>query len=236
MLEVTDLKAYYGAIMALKGVSFKVEAGALTAVIGANGAGKSTLLKSVSGLIRSKTGRIVFEGRDITRVQPGRIVALGISQVPEGRRIFAPLTVEDNLNLGAYLNFRRQRATVESRKQDVFEIFPILRERLGQVAGTLSGGEQQMLAIARAIMARPRLLLLDEPSTGLAPLVVREIFQVIRRLNREGVTIVLVEQNARAALRLAQHGYVLETGRLTLEGPTERLSADENVKRAYLGA
>jgi len=236
MLEVTDLKAYYGAIMALKGVSFKVEAGALAAVIGANGAGKSTLLKSVSGLVRSKTGRIVFEGREITRVQPGRIVALGISQVPEGRRIFAPLTVEDNLNLGAYLNFRRHRATVEARKKDVFEIFPILRERLGQIAGTLSGGEQQMLAIARAIMARPRLLLLDEPSTGLAPLVVREIFQVIRRLNREGVTIVLVEQNARAALRLAQHGYVLETGRLTLEGPTDRLSADENVKRAYLGA
>ncbi|MFH1091004.1 MAG: ABC transporter ATP-binding protein [Pseudomonadota bacterium] len=237
MLEITDLRAFYGAIMAVKGVSLRIEPGSISTLIGANGAGKTTLLKSVSGLIRSKEGRIAFQGRDISRYKPGRIVALGISQVPEGRQIFSHLTVEDNLNLGAYLYYgRRNRDRIIAKKEEIYSIFPILQQRHSQISGTLSGGEQQMLAIARAIMSRPKLLLLDEPSMGLAPLVVLEIFRVIRRLNQEGTTILLVEQNARAALKIAQYGYVIETGMIFLEGDTSGLLANEAVKKAYLGA
>jgi len=236
MLEVNDLKAYYGGIQALKGVNLKVEEGGIVTIIGANGAGKTTLLKSISGLIRSKDGRIVFEGREITRALPRQIVSLGIALAPEGRQIFASLSVEDNLHLGAYLYYRRKnRATIKRLKEETFELFPVLKERLSQLAGTLSGGEQQMLAIARAMMVRPKLLILDEPSMGLAPLFVVEIFKVLERLNKQGTTILLVEQNARAALRVAQYAYVLETGIVTLEGQASNLLANEKIKKAYLG-
>ncbi|MBW2090713.1 MAG: ABC transporter ATP-binding protein [Deltaproteobacteria bacterium] len=236
MLEVNDLKAYYGGIQALKGVNLKVEEGGIVTIIGANGAGKTTLLKSISGLIRSKDGRIVFEGREITRALPRQIVSLGIALAPEGRQIFASLSVEDNLHLGAYLYYRRKnRATIKRLKEETFELFPVLKERLSQLAGTLSGGEQQMLAIARAMMVRPKLLILDEPSMGLAPLFVVEIFKVLERLNKQGTTILLVEQNARAALQVAQYAYVLETGIVTLEGQASNLLANEKIKKAYLG-
>lgn len=236
MLEVTDLKASYGGIQALKGVNLKVEEGGLVTIIGANGAGKTTLLKSISGLIRSKEGRIVFQGREITRSLPRQIVSLGIALAPEGRQIFASLSVEDNLNLGAFLYYRRKnRATIKALKKEIYELFPVLEERHSQLAGTLSGGEQQMLAIARAMMVRPKLLILDEPSMGLAPLFVQEIFKVLERLNQQGATILLVEQNARAALKVARYAYVLETGVVSLEGQTDNLLANEKIKKAYLG-
>ena len=237
MLEIIKLRAYYDGITALKGVGLKIGEGTITSIIGANGAGKSTLLKSISGLIKTKEGRIMFQGQDITQTQPGKIVGLGISQVPEGRQIFGHLTVEDNLNLGAYVYYRsRNMKQVKAKKEEVFSAFSVLQQRLAQLAGTLSGGEQQMLAIARAMMARPKLLLLDEPSLGLAPLIVQEIFRVIKRLNNQGTTILLVEQNARAALRIAGYGYVLETGEVSLEGPTTDLLSNQDVKKAYLGA
>lgn len=237
MLEIIKLRAYYDRIAALKGVGLKIEEGTITSIIGANGAGKSTLLKSISGLIKTKEGRIMFQGRDISQAQPGRIVGLGISQVPEGRQIFGHLTVEDNLNLGAYVYYRsRNMKQVKAKKEEVFSAFSVLQQRLSQLAGTLSGGEQQMLAIARAMMAKPKLLILDEPSLGLAPLIVQEIFRVIKRLNNQGTTILLVEQNARAALRIASYGYVLETGEVSLEGPTTDLLSNQDVNRAYLGA
>lgn len=237
MLEISKLRAYYDGIAALKGVGLKIEEGTILSIIGANGAGKSTLLKSISGLIRTKEGRIMFQDQDITQAQPGKIVGLGISQVPEGRQIFGHLTVEDNLNLGAYVYYRRRNIKqVKAKKEEVFSAFSVLQQRLSQLAGTLSGGEQQMLAIARAMMAKPKLLLLDEPSLGLAPLIVQEIFRVIKRLNNQGATILLVEQNARAALRIAGYGYVLETGEVFLEGPTTDLLSNEAVKKAYLGA
>jgi len=236
MLEVTGLRAFYDGIEALKGVSLTVPRGGIITIIGANGAGKSTLLKAVSGLIRDKQGRIVFEGRDITRLPPGRIVRMGISLVPEGRQIFSHLSVKDNLDLGAYHYHRStNKALIHVMKEQVFERFPILKERLSQISGTLSGGEQQMLAIARAMMARPRLLILDEPSMGLAPLFVQEIFNVLKQLNQEGTTILLVEQNARAALKLGNYAYVLETGAVALEGESARLMADEEIQKAYLG-
>ncbi len=233
LLEVEGLDVYYGAVHALKGVSIRAEAGEIVTLIGANGAGKTTLLRTLSGLIPSRAGRLRFDGREITRMPPHEIVALGVSQAPEGRLVFANLTVDDNLELGAYR--RRDRAAIAQDREEAFRLFPRLGERRRQSAGTLSGGEQQMLAIARALMSRPRLLLLDEPSLGLAPLLVREIFKRIREINQRGVTVLLVEQNAHMALSIARRGYVLETGRVRLEDDAARLLQNEEVKRAYLG-
>ncbi|MBW2621417.1 MAG: ABC transporter ATP-binding protein [Deltaproteobacteria bacterium] len=236
MLEVNNLKAFYGGIVALKGVKLTVEEGAIVTIIGANGAGKTTLLKSITGLIRSKEGQVIFQGRDITRFFPRQVVSLGISLAPEGRQIFSPLSVEDNLNLGAYLYFRRRNQDrINALKEEIFELFPVLEQRLSQIAGTLSGGEQQMLSIARAMMARPKLLILDEPSMGLAPLFVQEIFRVLQELNQKGTTILLVEQNARAALKIADYSYVFETGSVFMEGNSSDLLENEKVKKAYLG-
>jgi branched-chain amino acid transport system ATP-binding protein len=236
MLRIENLSAYYDTIAALKGVSIEVPKGEIVSIIGANGAGKSTLLKAISGLIKSQQGRIVYNEQDIARHSANKIVALGISQVPEGRQIFAHLTVQDNINLGAYLYFKhRNRAEIKERMNEMYQLFPILKNRVKQVAGTLSGGEQQMLAIARALMGRPELLLLDEPSMGLAPLIVREIFAVVKKLNEAGTTILLVEQNAKAALNVAKHAFVLETGEIVLEGLATDLLGDPKVKEAYLG-
>jgi branched-chain amino acid transport system ATP-binding protein len=231
VLRVESLSVAYGAILALRGVDFEVQAGEIATLIGSNGAGKSTLLRAVSGLLRPRSGRIWFEGVDITAERADRRVARGISQVPEGRRIFANLTVRENLQMGAYLRDARDSSAYER----ALALFPRLRERLGQSAGTLSGGEQQMLAIGRALMAQPRLLLLDEPSLGLAPLLVQQIFAIIQEINAQGTTVVLVEQNARQALRVAQRAYVLETGVVTLSGSAPDLARDERVRRAYLG-
>jgi branched-chain amino acid transport system ATP-binding protein len=231
VLRVEGLSVAYGAILALRGVDFEVQSGEIATLIGSNGAGKSTLLRAVSGLLRPRSGRIWFEGVDITAERADRRVARGISQVPEGRRIFANLTVRENLQMGAYLRDPRDSSAYER----ALALFPRLRERLGQSAGTLSGGEQQMLAIGRALMAQPRLLLLDEPSLGLAPLLVQQIFAIIQEINAQGTTVVLVEQNARQALRVAQRAYVLETGAVTLSGSAPELARDERVRRAYLG-
>ncbi len=236
MLRVRNVRGYYGRIQALHGVSLSAKEGEIVALIGANGAGKSTLLKAVSGLLSRWDGEITFRGRPLHGLKPPGIVAAGISLVPEGRWIFPPLTVLDNLKLGAYLRYRRkERETVERDLEGVWELFPVLRERSRQAAGTLSGGEQQMLAIARALMARPALLLLDEPSTGLAPLLVEKIFETLQILREQGLTLLLVEQNAQAALRIADRGYVLETGRMVLQGAAADLLSDQEVKRAYLG-
>lgn len=236
MLEIRNLRAAYGKISALDDVSLSVRQGQLVSIIGANGAGKSTLLKAISGLLNDRDGRIIFMGRNIIQLPANRIVGLGLSQVAEGRQIFAHMSVQDNIHLGAYLYYRRRnRAEINQRIEQVFEMFPVLRRRARQISGTLSGGEQQMLAIARALMTRPRLLLLDEPSMGLAPLIVRDIFKTLKDLNDNGTTILLVEQNARAALQIADYGYVLETGRIVLEGQAERLLGDPQVKAAYLG-
>jgi branched-chain amino acid transport system ATP-binding protein len=233
MIEIKDLDVHYGAVHAIKGVSLHAERGEIVTLIGANGAGKSTLLRAISGLVIPGAGSIRFEGKEITRVPPHAIVGLGISHAPEGRLVFANLTVEDNLELGAYR--RRDRGEIESDRKKVFELFPRLLERRRQNAGTLSGGEQQMLAIGRALMSRPRLLLLDEPSLGLAPLLVREIFRTIEAINRQGVTILLVEQNAHMALGIARRGYVLETGCVRIEDEAKALLVNEEVRRAYLG-
>ena len=233
MLSVESLDVYYGAVHALQGVTLHAEAGEVVTLIGANGAGKTTLLRSISGLIPSRAGKVRFEGRDITRMPAHAIVGLGISQSPEGRMVFANLSVEDNLELGAYL--RRDRAAIREDYDAVYRLFPRLLERRRQTAGTLSGGEQQMLAIGRALMSRPRLLLLDEPSLGLAPLLVREIFRTILEINRRGVTVLLVEQNAHMALSIAGRGYVLETGRVQLEDQAASLLQNADVKKAYLG-
>lgn len=236
LLDLRGVNAYYGSIQALKNVFLKIADGNIVTIIGANGAGKSTLLKAISGIIQSKDGAIWYQGTDITHFSPVKIVSLGISQVPEGRQLFAHLSVLDNLRLGAYLYQNRKFKTEIEEKLDwIYQVFPILRKRSKQLSGTLSGGEQQMVAIARALMARPKLLLLDEPSMGLAPLIVQEIFRVIRQLNDQGTTILLVEQNARAALHIANYGYVLETGSVALEGPAQDLLADEKVRHAYLG-
>jgi branched-chain amino acid transport system ATP-binding protein len=233
LLEVEGLNTYYGAVHALKGVSLHAEAGEIVTLIGANGAGKSTLLRAISGLIPARSGHIRYEGRDLGRVPAHEIVGKGISHAPEGRLVFANLSVEDNLDLGAYR--RRDRPGIARDLEGVFRLFPRLRERRRQSAGTLSGGEQQMLAIGRALMSGPRLLLLDEPSLGLAPLLVREIFRTIREINARGVTVLLVEQNAHMALSIAARGYVLETGRVVLEDRADRLLQNEQVKQAYLG-
>jgi branched-chain amino acid transport system ATP-binding protein len=231
LLRIESLQVAYGAIVALRGVDFEVRAGEIATLIGSNGAGKSTLLRAVSGLLRPRSGSIWFDGVDITAERADRRVARGISQVPEGRRIFANLTVRENLQMGAYLRDPNDSSAYERS----LALFPRLRERLGQSAGTLSGGEQQMLAIGRALMAQPRLLLLDEPSLGLAPLLVQQIFSIIQEINAQGTTVVLVEQNARQALRVAQRAYVLETGAVTLSGEASELARDERVRRAYLG-
>lgn len=233
MLEISDLSVNYGGIKALQQVSLRVETGEIVTLIGANGAGKTTTLKTISRLLTAKTGRIIYQGQDITHLPPHEIVKRGIAHSPEGRRILARQTVLTNLQLGAYT--RSDRLGVKSDIEEQWQLFPRLSERREQLAGTLSGGEQQMLAIARALMSRPKLLLLDEPSLGLAPQIVREIFSIIRQLNESGVTILLVEQNANLALETANRGYVLEAGRLTIAGEAGDLLRDERVKQAYLG-
>jgi branched-chain amino acid transport system ATP-binding protein len=233
MLEVKDLDVYYGAVHALKGVSVRAETGEIVTLIGANGAGKTTLLRTISGLIRPRTGTITFEGRDLTKVPAHEIVGLGISHAPEGRMVFGNLSVEDNLEMGAYR--RKDRSKLKEDYDGMYALFPRLLERRRQTAGTLSGGEQQMLAIARSLMSRPRLLLLDEPSLGIAPLLVREIMKTIREINQRGMTVLLVEQNAHLALSIAGRGYVLETGHVRLEDQAARLLQNDEVKKAYLG-
>ena len=238
MLRIKNINAYYGKVHALKNVSLHLNRGEIVTLIGANGAGKTTLLNTLSALIPAASGEIVLEGREVAGFPADRIVSLGLSQVPEGRQVFNPLTVEENLELGAYLRYRAggQKGEITDDLERMFQMFPRLKERRRQAAGTLSGGEQQMLAIGRALMARPKLLLLDEPSMGLAPLVVQDIFRVIERLrSEEGTTILLVEQNARAALKVADRGYVLETGKVILEGVASELLENKDVQRAYLG-
>ena len=233
MLKVEDINVYYGAIHAIKGISLEVNEGEIVTLIGANGAGKSTILRTISGLLKPKTGKIDFEGQNIAGIAAQHIVKSGISQVPEGRRIFANMTVMENLDLGAYV--RSDKAGIQEDLKMVFSRFPRLEERKTQEAGTLSGGEQQMLAMGRALMSRPRLLLLDEPSMGLAPLLIKEIFSIIQDINKTGTTVLLVEQNANMALSIANRAYVLETGRITLAGPAKDLAASEAVRKAYLG-
>jgi branched-chain amino acid transport system ATP-binding protein len=235
ILEIENLHTYYGRIRALNGISLAIEPREIVALIGANGAGKSTALKTISGLVRPQRGSIRLEGVEITRADAHAIVQQGILQVPEGRRIFRTLTVDENLDLGAFV--RRDRNGVAASKKIVFDHFPILLERRGQLAGTLSGGEQQMLAIGRALMARPKILMLDEPSLGLAPMLVKQIFRIIRQINQEyGVSILLVEQNARIALALAHRTHVIERGEIKLSGTSKELSTDPEVQQAYLGA
>jgi branched-chain amino acid transport system ATP-binding protein len=233
LLEIDNLVVRYGAVQALKGVSLRAAEGEIVTLIGANGAGKSTLMRTLSGLIAAHSGQIRYDGKSLIGVPPHEIVALGIAQAPEGRMVFANLSVEDNLELGAYR--RKNGPQIREDRDSMFALFPRLGERRRQSAGTLSGGEQQMLAIGRALMARPRLLLLDEPSLGLAPLLVREIFRTIREINQRGVTVLLVEQNAHMALSIAGRGYVLETGRVAVEDLASRLLQNEDVKKAYLG-
>ncbi|MCB9946789.1 MAG: ABC transporter ATP-binding protein [Rhodospirillaceae bacterium] len=232
LLEVQGLTSHYGRIQALKGVDLAIAEGELVALVGANGAGKTTLLRTLSGVQPATGGSIAYAGCDITRLVPHRRVRLGIAQVPEGRQVFGPMSVEDNLRLGA---FTGSRQTVEADLEAQYTRFPILKERRAQAAGTLSGGQQQMLAIARALMARPKLLLLDEPSMGLAPLITQQILAAVRSFRDDGMTVFLVEQNAFAALTIADRGYVMETGRIVLHGPARDLLADDDVKRAYLG-
>ena len=233
MLTVNDINVFYGAIHAIKGVSLEVNEGEIVTLIGANGAGKSTILRTISGLLKPKTGSIQFEGQEIAGIPAHEIVKTGISQVPEGRRIFAEMSVLENLELGAFT--RKDKDGIKADMELVFERFPRLKERIGQLAGTLSGGEQQMLAMGRALMSRPRLLLLDEPSMGLAPLLIKEIFAIIQDINKTGTTVLLVEQNANMALSIAHRAYVLETGRITLSGDAKELAASDEVRKAYLG-
>ncbi len=232
MLKAEDLNVYYGPIHAVKGVSFEVHEGEIVTLIGANGAGKSTTLKTLSGLMRSRGGAIEFMGRSIASTPAHKIVELGLAHVPEGRRIFTSMTVEENLDMGAFI---KKNANVEQDKERVFEQFPRLKERRKQIAGTLSGGEQQMLAMGRALMSDPRLLMLDEPSMGLAPILVEQVFDIIAELHKTGTTILLVEQNAEMALSIADRAYVMETGRITLSGTGSELAASEEVQKAYLG-
>ena len=234
MLRLRNLSAYYGKVRALHRISLHVGAGEIVCLIGANGAGKTTTLRAISGLVRTE-GHILYDGMDLRGLLPERIVEMGIAHVPEGRQLFPDLTVLDHLRLGAYPRRKTPKKELERDMEVLFDLFPVLRERADQPAGTLSGGEAQMLAIARALMARPKLLLLDEPSLGLAPVVVRDIFRTIRRLKNGGLTVLLVEQNARLALEISDRGYVLETGRIVLEGPTDELSGNREVQRAYLG-
>ena len=233
LLKVTDLVVSYGGIEALKGISFEVEQGQIVTLIGANGAGKSTTLRTISGLVRSREGRVYFEGRDITDYNTQKIVETGIAMVPEGRRVFANLTVLENLRIGAYL--RKDKEVVEQDIQYVYELFPRLKERSWQLAGTLSGGVQQMLAVGRAMMTRPKLIMMDEPSLGLAPLVVKDIFRIIQTLKETGMTVLLIEQNANAALHACDWAYVMETGRITMSGTGEELLSSSAIQEAYLG-
>ena len=233
MLRIENLKVNYGMIEAIKGISFTVGDGEIVTLIGANGAGKTTTMHTISGLIRPAAGSIFLDDRDLVKVPPHEIVKMGLAQVPEGRRVFAEQTVEENLLLGAY--FRKDKAAIRADLEHVYELFPRLLERKKQRAGTLSGGEQQMLAMGRALMSKPKIMLLDEPSMGLSPLLVREIFRIIEDINKEGTTVLLVEQNARIALGIADRGYVLETGKIVKEGTGEELLADEAVQKAYLG-
>ena len=231
LLKVNDIHVYYGKIHAVKGVSFEVGQGEIVSLIGANGAGKSTALKTISGLLHPKQGSIEFMGKDITKLEPNKIVRLGLAQVPEGRRVFAHMSVMENIEMGAYILGRVPEEAVE----DVFSRFPRLKERSRQEAGTLSGGEQQMLAMARALMSKPKLIMMDEPSMGLSPILVEQIFSIIAELRQSGATILLVEQNANKALKITDRAYVLETGRITLSGSGRELLGSEDVKKAYLG-
>ena len=234
MLKIDDLKVRYGGIEAVKGISFEVPEGAIVTLIGANGAGKSTTLRTIAGLVKPASGRIHLQAEDITGMSPDKIVTRGITLVPEGRRVFPDLTVLENLKVGAYL--RRNKDEIEHDLQWVYDLFPRLKERSWQAAGTLSGGEQQMLAVGRALMSRPKLIMMDEPSLGLAPIIVKGIFDIIKEINRMGVTVLLIEQNANMALKIADIGYVLETGRITLTGSGQELLRNEDVKKAYLGS
>lgn len=233
LLEVKDLEVHYGVINAIKKISFNVEQGEIVALIGANGAGKTSTMHAISGLLNGKSGEIIFNGESIMKTPAHKIVSKGLAQVPEGRRIFAQLSVEDNLEMGAYL--RNDADGIKNDIEHIYTLFPRLRERKKQLAGTLSGGEQQMLAMGRALMSRPKILLLDEPSMGLSPLLVKEIFRIIQDINKRGTTILLVEQNAKMALGIADRAYVLETGKIVLEGTGEELAASERVRKAYLG-
>ena len=236
MLEVRDLVVSYGAISALRGISFHVDEGEIVTLIGANGAGKSTTLRTISGIVRPQSGSIQFLGQEIAATRADKIVEMGVVHVPEGRRIFANLTVEENLQLAAWLRLRKEGEAVKQDFERVFGLFPRLKERFHQRAGTLSGGEQQMLAIGRALMTQGKLMLLDEPSMGLAPILIREIFQVLQEINQQGTTILLVEQNARMALRIANRGYVLQTGNVVMEGSAQELASNADVRSAYLAA
>ncbi|HBY57808.1 MAG TPA: ABC transporter ATP-binding protein [Candidatus Atribacteria bacterium] len=233
MLKVENLNVYYGGIHALKGISFDVSKGKIITLIGANGAGKSTTLRTICSLVRAKEGKIIFKDKDITNISTDQIVKMGAVLIPEGRRIFPNLTVQENLDLGAFV--REDKEEIIKDQEWVCKLFPRLKERLWQKGATLSGGEQQMLAVARGLMSRPKLLMLDEPSLGLAPLLVKEIFEIIQRIHQEGITILLIEQNAFAALKIADYAYVLETGRIVLQGTGEELLRNEEVRKAYLG-
>ena len=233
MLEIKDIEVYYGMIQAIKGISFEVNEGEVIALIGANGAGKTTTLHTITGLLSPKKGSVIFEGKDITKVPAHKIVSLGIAHVPEGRRVFAELTVYENLKMGAYT--RKDKDEIEKTLEMVYKRFPRLEERKNQLAGTLSGGEQQMLAMGRALMSKPSIVLMDEPSMGLSPIFVSEIFEIIKEISEEGTTVLLVEQNAKKALSIADRAYVLETGRIVLEGDAKVLMNDDSIKKAYLG-
>lgn len=235
MLELENVHTYYGGIHALKGISLAVREGEVFTIIGANGAGKTTLLRTISGLNKARHGMVIYEDRDITNTPANKIVHIGISLVPQGRQVFGDMTVDENLGLGAYVRRRRERAEVKQDMDMVFELFPVLHERRLQTAGTLSGGEQQMLAVGRALMSRPRLLMLDEPSMGLAPKVIQNIFRTLHRLHEQGITILLVEQDAKIALETADYGYVMRTGKVALEGEASQLLQNEEVKKIYLG-
>jgi branched-chain amino acid transport system ATP-binding protein len=233
MLKIENLSVSYGMIEAIKGISFEVNDGEIVTLIGSNGAGKTTTLHAISGLLKPKTGKIMLDGKDLTKIPAHKIVGMGLAQVPEGRRVFAQQTVQENLMLGAYS--RNDKDGIAADMETMYELFPRLKERMKQPAGTLSGGEQQMLAMARALMAKPKILLMDEPSMGLSPLLVKEIFRIIKDINKKGTTVLLVEQNAKMALAIADRAYVLETGKITLEGTGSELSASEQVRKAYLG-
>ncbi|RJX28906.1 MAG: ABC transporter ATP-binding protein [Desulfurivibrio sp.] len=235
MLRIKNLEAGYGKLRVLKRISMHVDSGEIVTIIGANGAGKTTLLYTIAGIIRATAGDLLLLGSSISQMKPERIVAAGCSLVPEGRQVFATLSVRENLILGGYVQYKRQKVDTEAELQQIYDIFPVLQQRQKQLAGTLSGGEQQMLAMGRALMAKPKLIMLDEPSTGLAPLIVKNIFQIIGKLRDAGNTVLLIEQNAKAALAIADRGYVLETGKFILQGPSEDLLVNRDVQRAYLG-
>lgn len=233
MLEIKDIEVYYGMIQAIKGISFDVNKGEVIALIGANGAGKTTILHTITGLLSPKCGSVLFEGKDITKVPAHKIVSLGMAHVPEGRRVFAELTVYENLKMGAYT--RKDKDEIEQTLQMVYQRFPRLEERKNQLAGTLSGGEQQMLAMGRALMSHPKIIVMDEPSMGLSPILVNQIFDIIEEVSKSGTTVLLVEQNAKKALSIADRAYVLETGKIVLEGNAKELMNDDSIKKAYLG-